>query len=231
MIAAVLRRLFNLAAAVSLALCVATAVMWRRSCRVNDEVQREVVQVTGQPGQIFASPGVYSSVLSRLGSHVGGMYVATTKYESSAWDAEVGLRANTCYVNNGEERDGIHYTLEGQFEAAGVIQLIRPNWRRLGFDWGAVDGPDGLARYAVVPYWIIVALLLALPAKLLIQRLRRRKLQAADRCTSCGYDLRATPQRCPGMRTSPGSVEPDAGAAVTTAVQRGKAMEPRFRSL
>jgi hypothetical protein len=66
------------------------------------------------------------------------------------------------------------------------------------------SNPSGLDAYwlitahiLTIPYWFIVMLLLLLP----VARLRRwdkaRVRRLANQCVQCGYDLRATPQRCP----------------------------------
>ena len=80
----------------------------------------------------------------------------------------------------------------------------------LGFKWanGYQDGAQ--MRYlsshwqtwtnVVVPVWFVAALTSALPAFNLRSRLRRRRLRRAvapHNCLACGYDLRATPERCP----------------------------------
>jgi uncharacterized OB-fold protein len=36
-----------------------------------------------------------------------------------------------------------------------------------------------------------------LPATWFVKRLRQRRLAGAGRCAKCGYDLRASPGRCP----------------------------------
>jgi hypothetical protein len=56
-------------------------------------------------------------------------------------------------------------------------------------------------RGAVVPYWMVMALTAAAPAAWIGRRALRRRRTArrarASRCAGCGYDLRASPDRCP----------------------------------
>jgi hypothetical protein len=55
--------------------------------------------------------------------------------------------------------------------------------------------------YVVVTLWSLQTLLSVLPAAwvvlLLARRRRAARLRDAPVCPSCGYDLRATPERCP----------------------------------
>jgi hypothetical protein len=80
------------------------------------------------------------------------------------------------------------------------------HWQWLGFD--AYRGqskhyrllPPAMTSGVVVPHWFIVLLLAILPAMWLRQAhvlkiIRNRR--AAGLCTHCGYDLRASPGRCP----------------------------------
>ena len=69
--------------------------------------------------------------------------------------------------------------------------------RRWGFDYDS-DGEISVHSMAVVfPLWLPIALFAALPlARVAIFVCRRHRARAGD-CKSCGYDLRATPDRCP----------------------------------
>jgi hypothetical protein len=75
----------------------------------------------------------------------------------------------------------------------------------LGFDWywqrGAVTSALGTHQQRVllltVPYWLPL-LVFTTTAWLLARRpLRERRRRRAGHCPACGYDIRATPQRCP----------------------------------
>ena len=53
----------------------------------------------------------------------------------------------------------------------------------------------------IVTHWFLVLTFAALPAYRLARRMRRR--HPPGRCRACGYDLRATPERCPECGTIP----------------------------
>ena len=65
------------------------------------------------------------------------------------------------------------------------------------FSWGGFAG-DYLVDWLVAPIWLLFLLESALPA-LWVLRYRRAKQRRphAFCCRGCGYDLRATPDRCP----------------------------------
>jgi hypothetical protein len=58
-----------------------------------------------------------------------------------------------------------------------------------------------MSRTLVMPLWMIVLATAALPALHVRRWLRRQKRRAAGLCLTCGYDLRATPGRCPECGT------------------------------
>jgi hypothetical protein len=61
------------------------------------------------------------------------------------------------------------------------------------------------SRYVGIPFWLALEVV-CIPAQLILIRLYRdrrlRRRTADDRCQKCGYDLRATPDRCPECGTA-----------------------------
>ena len=82
---------------------------------------------------------------------------------------------------------------------------------RLGFFWingtpgGSYFRPDanGPAHFVAIgfPYWALTLLMLTVPIWQLFLLRGRRRRQLAGMCPVCGYDLRATSDRCPECGT------------------------------
>jgi hypothetical protein len=54
-----------------------------------------------------------------------------------------------------------------------------------------------------IPQWLIAAAALVFPGAWFSKRLgSRRRIEPGNRCHHCGYDLRATPDRCPECGTA-----------------------------
>jgi hypothetical protein len=74
--------------------------------------------------------------------------------------------------------------------------------RYIGFGTG-ITGYGG--RFINLPYWLAVVVLAILPSIAWRQHHRRLQHERLERgiCLVCGYDLRATPDRCPECGTIP----------------------------
>jgi hypothetical protein len=63
----------------------------------------------------------------------------------------------------------------------------------------------GRGAYVHTPYWVPACLLGIAPAGLLVRRIRLRRRSRRGLCAQCGYDLRATPDRCRECGAAPDS--------------------------
>ena len=93
-----------------------------------------------------------------------------------------GGAAGLCYVN-----------------LAGAM----PAPHRFAFQSGRVRGGGGRWWAVAIPMWSIVVATVILPAARAARRLRSHRWRRVGGCPSCGYDLRATPDRCPECGTVP----------------------------
>jgi hypothetical protein len=98
--------------------------------------------------------------------------------------------------------------------AGGPADRMEPTWHDwsrpplfdfAGFAYGRADYPDNdCFQQASVPYWALVLLAGVAPARRALKHSRRDR-RRRQVCTACGYDLRATPDRCPECGAIPGT--------------------------
>lgn len=84
----------------------------------------------------------------------------------------------------------------------GAVRSLEADSHSGPFDFGRLHKPrrrpdDNLFDAVWCPHWFVVALCGVLPAVWLVRFRRRREWLRRGRCRRCGYDLRATPDRCP----------------------------------
>ncbi|MGB7158498.1 MAG: hypothetical protein WBD40_10565 [Tepidisphaeraceae bacterium] len=68
--------------------------------------------------------------------------------------------------------------------------------------------PAARSRALFVPHWMIALLTALLPAAWLARSARARRRRRRGHCSACGYDLRATPGRCPECGSTSSQPEP-----------------------
>jgi hypothetical protein len=113
--------------------------------------------------------------------------------------------------------DGQFYRLvwpeEGSFRflfmSEGERRDLDANWTWGGISWGRMSAVGEMHTALIVPHWCVVIATSILPACWLIRsrrRLRDARRANAGQCRECGYDLRASPERCPECgRAKPGT--------------------------
>ena len=170
------RKLFNLGAALSLLLCVGTVVLRVRSFWVRESWLHITCEEGGELGTIAVSRWV---IIDRGGVAIARDAMPVANRPAQRWGRWAEGSSN--YPNQGR-------------------------WQRLGVGWWKYEWSEsGVTlggRGAVFPLWAVTLLTAAAPLVSLVRYRRRRTHPAGARpCPSCGYDLRATPDRCPECGT------------------------------
>ena len=175
--------MLNLLMALSLPLCVATAVLWVRSYGGTDRFER------------YHRTSGWGLYLSR-GHFTAGWYTT---------DGKSGIVPMPLKYQRVKARTEPHRTPLANADRDWALAGFRFASRDTPDGWAD--------RMLVVPLWSCCVLLAAAPAVSAARRLRSWRTMrrgAAGLCPSCGYDLRATPGRCPecGMGAGGGAPFP-----------------------
>jgi len=172
-----LRRLFNLVTGASLLLTAAIALLWWQSYTRSDKIT-------------WSQDHSLTTLRSAQGCAVLHLY----RPERS--------------IRSGDIR-GLHYTQDlptsAQLEMLGVFLLCSDSsvrlvhWNRAGFAWTHRQNNSNLIVTAVAPFWSLAGATSMFPLAWTGVRVRRRlrPRKTNGLCPACGYDLRATPDRCP----------------------------------
>lgn len=84
-----------------------------------------------------------------------------------------------------------------------VIHPVHRGWERMGFGFARGHTPSiPVVQIIAVPFWFIVTLTAVIPVAWLTAVRRRRSRARENRCMNCGYDLRASAERCPECGTA-----------------------------
>ncbi len=182
------RRLFTISAATSLAVCLAISYLWIRSHFVNDgftsqqytwhdieQMQHVEKLIASSTGHVFFHTNTFQFKRSQ-----------DPKWnfiEDKAWSFEQGV--------------GVVEFPKATFPnhlGFGVQDLSRAGTRKHA---GAYVIGNESFHLVWIPYWLLFVLSAVLPAIWATKRWRRARRLRHGKCAVCGYDLRATPDRCP----------------------------------
>jgi hypothetical protein len=177
------RRLFNLAAAVSFMLCLTVSALWVRSYFHGDQLMWYPVWRT-EGLTLYRVPVAVASSRCQLSFRVDRLH-----QECSSHAEFVGL------VTEQESKGRLRF--DSWENPPVMLYGFGGRWASWGF--GSWRFPN--STVVAVPHWLLSLMLSALPAFWGIRAVRHREKSGC--CPSCGYDLRATPERCPECGTVP----------------------------
>ncbi len=112
-------------------------------------------------------------------------------------DAE-HLRARSHLAVEVPDVNGIMISMS-RFDDVSLLGFEQGHWSAavgMGGNYGNIAG-----RYVSIPIWFLLLLFVPLPARATFRMVRARRRHCAGLCRACGYDLRATPDRCPECGT------------------------------
>jgi hypothetical protein len=196
------RCLLNLLTALSLLLCVAAVALWVRSYwhfdkltlwrnRPSAQSQRsdaEIVTVGSMPGRVL-----FAAV------RVAG---ADARWFEWAYSDTPSIRDPGLHLAGG----GWAYNRR----ATRQMPLFTAHYqvRDASSPWTTGNGGSALGteRSITVPHWLLILLTAVAPLAWLrsdLARRHRRRRVRHNLCPRCGYDLRATPERCPECGATP----------------------------
>jgi hypothetical protein len=163
----------------SLLLCVGAVVMWVRSVNALDAL---FVATRGTRWEVVSQESQVILIRFRP-------WANTTPLTYDRWD-EVGPPPSARRPLGPGWEASAHARLAGFEYASGVY--------RPPFSWRLPRAPF---HRVAAPHWFLVLLTAAAPLRAGWRLSRRRRGRRAGLCLRCGYDLRATPYRCPECGT------------------------------
>ena len=166
-----MRCLLTALSALSLLLCVAVVVLWVRSYAVS--------QFVG-----WSNPSRFLGALSAEG---------VVRFEHGTYPGEDQGWTYVAYPAAGGGEPDIWDEIRARDRRGGWLRRLGLASARISYDAAGRQ----VRRALYVPHWLLACAALVAPAERLRRIRRSRRRRGAGLCHDCGYDLRATPDRCP----------------------------------
>jgi hypothetical protein len=164
------RRLFNLAAAVSLGMMLASVAMWMWTYRIG-----RAIDFNGD----YTVDGMHDAL--HVGAHRGWLKLTRLADLGS----EYPQAARTIHLES-------YWSDATTAASAAHVGVFYLDSRHLVTGWWSVG----------VQFWLLAILTGVFPLFWFVRYWRNRTRLSGGRCAHCGYDLRATPERCPECGTA-----------------------------
>ena len=169
----------------SLAVCLASTLLWFRSYTVQERFTR-----------------VGGDTDWDLSSLHGRLYVARRNYPPAGTSSDGRPMHRVVGIPMWRPRQPWKYWRQ-EIDGREVMDKWEPSvWKTLGVQWTPQPAGSPVGGWVLRARWAnVVALTALLPAyaafRIALRRANARRRARANRCSACGYDLRATPGRCP----------------------------------
>lgn len=187
---------------ISIVMLIGSLLLWLRSIWIVDEIR-------------FLTRADTLFVLDTHPNGVNLMFVTHANSYPPTWNPQSSIpaRQGWSYSNWHEfmlkdsDGDGIGYAPYLVLQNAPAHSFPETGYEFTTCNWSYPNGTQIVQRLIclALPFWLIVPLLM-IPGLLGWRWTRaRRSRMRANRCISCGYDLRGSPGRCPecGRTVSP----------------------------
>jgi hypothetical protein len=179
------RRLSTTGSALSLLLCIGTCAVWVRSYFCLDEVaySRELFPQTDEEGLETWRPNYVAYCVETSRGELAIMAYQSWRPRGSRWRHHVKTPQNVLIAYPA--------VLVAYPIASGGFGFFA------GTDQSRMRAPGDVPfRYLFLPLWFLAAMFVIPPLAGYL-RFRRKRRRTEGKCSLCGYDLRATPDRCP----------------------------------